>query len=81
MKLFPNPTAGRLYADLSLWAGQVVTLQVFDSRGRRLHSQSGQAGVEAQAIELPRGLPAGLYVVKIQTADGQGWSGKFLLQP
>jgi hypothetical protein len=54
--LFPNPTNGELFADLSRWQGKGMNLQILDSRGARVQSLTMHASSEAQAIPLARSI-------------------------
>ena len=78
--LFPNPTNGELFADLSAWQGEDLTIRILDSRGMRLQSFSIQASREAQSIPLTNALPAGLYFLEVVTEDGGRKVGRFVLE-
>ncbi len=78
--LFPNPTSGELYADFSPWLGQQLNVQVLDSRGQRIQTQSLTAVDDAQAIELPSELPNGLYFLEVLTEAGEKHMGRFVVQ-
>ncbi|MEZ5015873.1 MAG: T9SS type A sorting domain-containing protein [Flavipsychrobacter sp.] len=73
--LFPNPskyTANILYNS----NGQKHDFQLFDLSGRRVVNLDGVSGNE---IKLHRGaLPAGLYLLVLQSAQGQTTTGKLL---
>lgn len=66
LTLWPNPSAGTVYAT-GLEAGQPV--QVFDSRGR-LVAADARPAYEAQGLALPT-LAAGLYIVRCGTQSKQ----------
>ena len=78
--LYPNPTSGELFVDLSPWSGAQLTVQVLDSRGQRVQSQTLTAGLDAQSLELPSTLPAGLYVLEVLTSSGEKYFGRFVIQ-
>lgn len=78
--LFPNPTSGELFADLSRWQGADLNLQILDSRGARVQSLSMQGSSEAQAIPLASQLPSGLYFLEIVTASGEKEVARFVLE-
>ena len=78
--LFPNPTNGELFADLSRWQGKDVNIQILDSRGMRAQSFSMNASSEAQPIPLASQLPSGLYFLEIRTENGEREVGRFVLE-
>lgn len=78
--LFPNPTNGELFADLSRWQGEDLHIQILDSRGSRAQSFSMNASREAQAIPLASQLAAGLYFLEIVTENGEREVGRFVLE-
>jgi len=78
--LFPNPTSGELFADLSRWQGADLNLQILDSRGARVQSLSMQGSSEAQAIPLANQLSSGLYFLEIVTANGEKEVARFVLE-
>ncbi|MFN0036588.1 MAG: HYR domain-containing protein [Saprospiraceae bacterium] len=78
--LFPNPTNGELFADLSRWQGERLSVQILDSRGQRAQSLALYAGSEAQPIPLASQLPAGLYFLEIVTENGEREVARFVLE-
>ncbi|MBC7775238.1 MAG: HYR domain-containing protein [Phycisphaerae bacterium] len=78
--LFPNPTNGELFADLSQWQGQDLNIQILDSRGMRTQSFSMNASSEAQQIPLASQLPSGLYFLEIVTENGEREVERFVLE-
>jgi hypothetical protein len=78
--LFPNPTNGELFADLSPWQGERLQVQVLDSRGQRVQQSSITASGDAQYFELPDALPAGLYFLEVLTEQGERHTARFVLQ-
>jgi hypothetical protein len=68
--VFPNPTNGDLFADLSSWKGETVQLTVFDAQGNVVHTIEMAATGQAQPVDLPRLLPAGLYRIVVKL-DGK----------
>lgn len=68
----PNPFAGATSVTLTLASPQLVTLTLYDARGRRVETvREGmfEAGTHRIRIE-PRGLPAGRYQLEARTATG-----------
>jgi len=80
IQLFPNPTNGELFADLSRWQGQDLSIQILDSRGIRAQSVTMNASSEAQPIPLASQLPSGLYFLEIRTENGERAVGRFVLE-
>jgi hypothetical protein len=78
--LFPNPTRGELYADLSAWSGQNVQVRILDGRGALVQQHRVPANEEAQALPLSAGLPSGLYFVEVRTEAGEREVGRFVLE-
>lgn len=78
--LFPNPTSGELFADLSRWQGQDLNIQVLDSRGARVQFLSMTAASDAQAIPLSGQLASGMYFLEILTTAGDREVARFLLE-
>lgn len=70
LHLFPNPAHDVLYADLRAWAGQTLYLRVFNARGQLAHETSIFAGEESLRLDLPAGMPAGLYLFEVIPAQG-----------
>lgn len=78
-RIFPNPTTGALYADLSRWQGEEVHIRVFDSRGQQVHNLDLSAGAEPQMISLPEGLGNGLYFLEMLAGNGEKRTVRFVL--
>ncbi len=78
IRLFPNPTNGVLFADVSAWVGQELQMRVLDSRGHPILQRSVLAEVEAQSIDLPETLPNGLYFIEIITLNGERKIAQFV---
>ncbi|MBC7775619.1 MAG: DUF4394 domain-containing protein [Phycisphaerae bacterium] len=79
-RLFPNPTDGVLFADLSAWEGQQVQLCAFNAQGQMLLSQALQGGDIQQMVEIPGNLPEGLYFLELTASNGKKQVRKFMLQ-
>lgn len=77
LRVFPNPTSGVLYADLSAWPGERLRLRIFDSRGQLVREQEFAGGPDAQAVVLPEGLSAGLYFLEIRRENGTREATRF----
>lgn len=79
LNVFPNPTSGVLFADLSAWAGQFLQMQVLDARGQRVLYRSLTADSAAQEIVLPQALADGLYFMEMQGPGGARETARFVL--
>ncbi|MCC7467335.1 MAG: HYR domain-containing protein [Saprospiraceae bacterium] len=79
LTVFPNPTDGVLFADLSSWRDQDLVLRVLDARGAVLHQWSAQGGSDAQAIPPAEQLSAGLYFLEVQNQAGRREVARFVL--
>ncbi len=79
IRLFPNPTSGTLFADLSDWEGQDVQLRVLDSRGQMVLQHAVLANASVQSIDLPESLSSGLYFLEVWTELGEKYSARFAL--
>ena len=69
----PNPNPGRFGVVYTLPRERDdLTVEVFDDSGRRVlrAAPSGRAGVNRLALSTWATLPAGMYVVRLLSADG-----------
>ncbi len=70
MTVYPNPTTGQVFVDLSSWNGQRVNLTVFNVTGRQVQRMEVEAATEATALQLPGNLTSGFYYLEMSAADG-----------
>lgn len=80
MVLYPNPSAGQLFADLSAWEGQEIQLSVISATGQRLQQHVVAGGNPATAVELPGTVANGLYYLEMIAADGTRQVRRFAVQ-
>ncbi len=80
LNVFPNPTDGALFADLSNREGEQLQIQIFDAQGRRVQHLTLTAAGAPQEIQLPENLSGGLYFLEIQGENGEKQSVRFVLQ-
>lgn len=78
--VFPNPTNAALYADLSIWQGEQLQIQVFNNQGQRVLLLTVEAGAVAQPVALPEGLPGGLYFLEAFKQNGEKRTARFVIQ-
>lgn len=72
VRLFPNPTDGTLFVDLSPWEGQMVVLRLFSPDRRQLLRQQSPGGSASQPVNLPDDLPKGVYWLDVLPELGKG---------
>jgi hypothetical protein len=80
LKIFPNPTSGSLFADLSDWQGEQIQIQIFNAQGQRVQQITLTASDLPQEIQLSGVLPSGIYFFEILTQNGKKQSARFVLQ-
>lgn len=80
VRVFPNPTSGELFADLSAWKGSRVTIRIYNSLGQRVHERILEVSGEPQAIGLAKNLENGLYFLQATTDDGRKSAARFVKQ-
>lgn len=73
LRVWPNPTPGRVVVEVVLGQAQRVELSVHDALGRRVQAARVvrlPSGTHEIGVDLS-GLPRGLYVVRVTTAAGE----------
>ncbi|HET9503679.1 MAG TPA: endonuclease [Hymenobacter sp.] len=70
LELYPNPTTGRVSLRLPGAATRVATIEVLDALGRPVRQLAAPVGEATAATLELAGLPAGLYAVRLRTAEG-----------
>ena len=70
LKIYPNPTAGALSADLSPWSGQSVKVSVLNGQGQLMTSVSAEANDQPFNIGINGNLSDGLYFIEVIPAEG-----------
>ncbi len=78
LEIFPNPATETVQVRLPGRA-TAAAVQVLDLLGRPVRQRTAQlGGAETVALDL-RGLPAGIYAVRVQTADAD-YTGRVVVQ-
>ncbi|MBU6341365.1 MAG: T9SS type A sorting domain-containing protein [Bacteroidetes bacterium] len=77
--LFPNPTSGRLYTDLSAWNTESVLLRIYNIHGQLITQSTQVAETGPFPVELPSELPNGLYWLHVNAPNGTQAVLKFML--
>jgi hypothetical protein len=80
LRVFPNPTSGTLYADLSGWQGQQLRIGLTDAQGKLLQQQYITANTAPQQILLPDGLADGLYFFEVTAENGEKRAVRIVLK-
>ena len=78
--LFPNPTIGTLFVDLSAWVGQTVQLRIINAQGQLQQTQTVVASEVPQTVGLLFVPANGLYSLEVYSADGQRAVQVFVVQ-
>jgi hypothetical protein len=80
VEVYPNPSTGLVFVDLSGFAEQKTQLQVIDTRGRVvLERDLGRIDYQQEELQLG-GLPSGVYQLLIQTDTGQSITKRVVIQ-
>ena len=74
LKIFPNPVSGMLYLQLPDGEAEVERIVVSDMLGRVMLRKDRLTGSEIDVSALP----AGMYLLKLRTAAGAAFTGKFV---
>ncbi len=80
MGVFPNPSAGQIWVDLSAWSGQAVQLTVMTATGQRMQLVTATANESSLSIDLPVSLANGLYYLEMRAADGTSQVKRLVVQ-
>ena len=80
LEIYPNPASETVLVRLpGVPAARPATVEVLDLLGRAVRQRTAQLGAaETVAVDL-RGLPAGLYAVRVQSG-GQEYTGRVVVQ-
>lgn len=68
VRIFPNPTDGKVYLQMELPLGERSQISMFDALGREQWSQLVQTGHSNTELDL-MALPSGLYLVRINAGE------------
>ena len=71
LELYPNPTTGRVSLRLPGAPTRPATVEVLDALGRSVRQLATTIGDATPATVELAGLPAGLYAVRVSTAEGR----------
>jgi uncharacterized repeat protein (TIGR01451 family) len=77
IRVFPNPVLGQATVEFQRYGGEAWTFALYDLQGRMVHQT---ALMQTAAYTFDReGLPTGIYLYKVTTADKLTKSGKLIL--
>jgi hypothetical protein len=80
LAVYPNPTAGVLFADLSAWNGAQIRLCAWNSQGQKMFEQIFSADSTPQEIRLPEHLSSGFYLLEFGLPDGERRVARVVIQ-
>ena len=80
LRIFPNPSAGEVFVDLSTWRGQTVQVQMFNALGQQVQLISTFAEATPYSLQVPVGATEGLYHIALLTSRGERLVARFVLQ-
>jgi hypothetical protein len=79
LRVYPNPSSGVVFADLSAWADRQMNIRVYGAQGQEVLHYSVK-GLEFEQIALPEGLANGLYFFEFSTTTGEKQVKRVMLQ-
>jgi len=80
LRVFPNPSAGAVFADLTAWSGETVQIRVFNAMGQQVQVISTVAGETPCLIQMPTDIADGLYSIALVTSKGERQTARFVLE-
>jgi hypothetical protein len=78
--LFPNPTKGVFFADLTNWRGQKLQLNITNTQGQRVLTKNITSNEELHRLEMPQGVTNGAYFLEVLPEKGEKQTHRFVLQ-
>jgi len=78
--LYPNPTNGDLWIDLSAWAGQSIQIRLVNTQGALMQNIQLMAAEQSQPLELSGSLPNGIYFIEVTSGQGLKMQQRLLIQ-
>ncbi len=71
IQVYPNPTEGLIYLDLSACFSEMLEIQISDVLGRPIYKESLQNNGDLAVVQLPTNLPSGPYMLFMQDENGR----------
>ncbi|MEZ4966872.1 MAG: SdrD B-like domain-containing protein [Saprospiraceae bacterium] len=78
--VYPNPSDGPLFVDLSAWSGQTLRVSLLNSLGQYLSSEAVDAGNEVYTPEISARLSNGIYFIEVIAPGGERQIRRFAMQ-
>ena len=73
-KIYPNPTTGHVFIQNAYdWRG--ARYLIYDHQG----AQQSEGPIESDRIEMPEGLPDGIYIIHLVDNNGTRYSERVVL--
>ena len=79
LRVFPNPTSGIVFADLSARADQQTQIRAISAQGQEVLNYTVN-GLDFEQIQLPENLANGLYFLEFSSNDGKKQVKRVVLQ-
>jgi len=79
LRLFPNPTAGDVFVDLSDFAGETLQIRLLNVYGQQMEIFFVVAGEAPYQLRIPESLTSGLYILECSSKQAKQ-SVRFVLQ-
>ena len=79
LHIFPNPTDGIVFADLSAWAAQQVQIRAFNTQGQEVLNYT-VSGIDVEQVVLPESLTDGMYFLEFSLTSGEKQVKRVLLR-
>ncbi len=70
LRVYPNPTSGIVFADLTAWADEQTQIRAFNAQGQEVINYT-VIGIETEQIVFPENLTDGLYFLEFSTSKGE----------
>ncbi|HNG90981.1 MAG TPA: T9SS type A sorting domain-containing protein, partial [Saprospiraceae bacterium] len=80
LQLFPNPTDGLLYLQVSGAVGETVRVQVLNVTGQSVQEMALPTAEGPQPLQLDARLDSGLYHIVVRAKDGTVRTERFVLE-
>lgn len=80
VNVHPNPNTGQFTLNLQEGAAAVVSMTLWNSQGKRFAIRPKGSG-RTMSVTLADDIPSGLYLLRVQLADGAVLNTKVIIQP
>ncbi|MCO5275089.1 MAG: T9SS type A sorting domain-containing protein [Flavobacteriales bacterium] len=80
LSIFPNPNQGRFTLHLPEGAAAVESMTLWNAQGRQFPVDPRGSGPTI-SVSVDVGIPSGMYMLRIQLADGSILKSKIIVQP